>query len=139
MSFVPHETVWVTDEETEESSQKSDDRTKDEQSAEQRRTAWQERLRRGVRYLTHMDPRGNRMPEVGTRCLVVVGNAQQDLGQMAQVTQQKTRMVEIQFRGVKNRRLEHKTKQPSSLIMLEEGLTLKQDAHGTVWVCRETS
>jgi hypothetical protein len=78
------------------------------------------------------------MPEVGAQCIVVVGNARQDLGQMAQVTQRKTKMVEIQYRGTKNRRLDHKMKHPSSLIMLEDGLTVTQDEHGTVWVCRET-
>jgi hypothetical protein len=69
---------------------------------------------------------------------VMVGNARQEVGQLAQVTHQTAKMVEIQFRGSKNRRLEHKRKHPSSLIMLEDGLTLKQDVHGTVWVCRQT-
>jgi hypothetical protein len=57
------------------------------------------------------------------------------MGQMAQVIERRTKMVEIQYRGLKNRLLERKTKQPSLLIMLEDGLTMIQDAHETVWVC----
>jgi hypothetical protein len=34
--------------------------------------------------------------------------------------------------------MEHKMKRPSSLVMLEDGLTMRQDAQGTVWVVRET-
>jgi hypothetical protein len=137
MSPVPQKSSWVTDDESVGTLEKSGT-WGNEYAGSQERTAWQSRLRRGVCSLLHMGPRGNVMPEVGARCLVVVGNARQDLGQMAQVTQRKTKMVEIQYRGTKNRRLEHKTKHPSSLIMLEDGLTVVQDDHGTVWVCRET-
>jgi hypothetical protein len=129
----------VTDEDTEESSEGFASGIDGELTRAQKRAAWRERLRKGVRHLTHMGPRGNKMPEVGTHCIVVVGNARQDIGQMAQVIERKTKMVEIQYRGRKNRRLERKTKQPSSLIMLEDGLTMMQDAHGTVWVCRAPS
>jgi hypothetical protein len=138
MSPTPRETIWVTDEETDEASRRSECWTEDERAKTQKREAWQERLRRGVRKLTNMGPRGNHIPDVGTHCIVMVGNARQEVGQLAQVTHQTAKMVEIQFRGSKNRRLEHKRKHPSSLIMLEDGLTLKQDVHGTVWVCRQT-
>jgi hypothetical protein len=51
------------------------------------------------------------------------------------VTDRTARMVGIKYRGAKGHRLEYKKKQPSSLIMLDAGLTMKQDIHGTVWVC----
>jgi hypothetical protein len=71
-------------------------------------------------------------------CIVIVGNVAQDVGQMAQVTKVTAKMVEIKFRGPRNKQLQHKLKRPNSLIMLETGLTMVQDAHGTVWICAHT-
>jgi len=135
MSPVPQETYFVTDDEADGVSESVIEETEGEHKKSCIRRAWQERMRKGVRHLMHMEPRGNVLPDVGTRCIVIVGNARQDVGQMAEVTDQKVHMVGIQYRGAKNRRLEYKVKRPSSLIMLEAGLTVKQDKHGTVWVC----
>jgi hypothetical protein len=137
MSPVPQETYCVTDDDTDGASGRINEETEDEHDRRRVRIAWQERLRKGVRHLMRLEPRGNMLPEVGTRCIVMVGNARQDFGQMAEVTDQKVHMVGIKYRGAKNRRLEYKVKRPSSLMMLEAGLTVKQDKHGTVWVCVE--
>jgi hypothetical protein len=85
-----------------------------------------------------MEPRGNRLPKVGTQCIVIVGNVTQDVGQMGQVTKVTAKMVEMKFRESRNMQLEHKLKRPNLLIMLETGLTMVQDAHGTVWICIHT-
>jgi hypothetical protein len=137
MSPIPQETYFVTDDETDCVSENIDDKRDEDDENCRKRVAWQERLRKGVRHLMRLEPRGNVLPEVGTRCIVMVGNAKQDLGQMAEVTDQKVHMVGVKYRGAKNRRLEYKVKRPSSLVMLETGLTVKQDKHGTVWVCVE--
>ena len=84
--------------------------------------------------MVHMKPQGNACPEIGMHCLIMVGT-KQDRGQMAQVVDRKAQMVGVKFRAAKNRQMEYKVKRPSSLIMLEAGLTMKQDVHGTVWVC----
>ena len=137
MSPIPREMYVVTDEETDGASESISEEREEEHDKVRIRTAWQEGLRKGVRHLMRVEPRGNVLPEVGTRCVVMVGNAQQDFGQMAEIVDQKSQMVGIQYRGAKNRRLEYKMKRPSSLMMLEEGLTVRQDIHGTVWVCVE--
>ena len=85
-----------------------------------------------------MEPRRNVRPKIGTRCLVMVGNVRQHVGQMAQITKRTAKMVEVKYRGARSQQLEHKMKQPSSLIMLRKGLTMVQDAHGTVWICAQT-
>ena len=80
--------------------------------AQSRRSAkaWQERLQKGIRYMTWMGPRGNQLPKAGAHCIAIVGNTRQDVGQLAQVTEQKTQMVQLQYCGAKNRRLESKLK-----------------------------
>jgi hypothetical protein len=138
MSPAPRETSWVTDEETEETYETSEEHIEDNRGKTQRQVAWQERFRRNVRRLTRMEPRGNKLPRVGTHCLVMVGNGAQEVGQMAQVTRLTAKMVEIKYCGAKNQRFEHKLKRPNSLIMLDAGVTVVQDAHGTVWICAQT-
>jgi hypothetical protein len=138
MSPAPRETRAITDEEETDGSSNVDGYDTDSiPEKRQRRMAWQERLRKGVRHMTRMEPRGNQLPDVGTHCVIVVGNAKQEVGQLAQITEQKAQMVQVQYRGARNRRLESKLKRPSSLIMLEKGLTMRQDEYGTVWICSE--
>jgi hypothetical protein len=138
MSPAPRETRAITDEEETDGSSNVDEYDTDSGTDKRPgRMAWQERLRKGVRHMTRMGPRGNQLPEVGAHCIIIVGNTRQDVGQLAQVTEQKAQMVQVQYRGAKNRRLESKLKRPSSLIMLEKGLTMKQDRYGTVWICSE--
>jgi hypothetical protein len=120
-------------EEAEEAYETSEEHTEDDWGKTQGQVAWQERLRLSIRRLTQMEPRGNTLPKVGTHCIVIVGNVTQDVGQMAQVTAKVTaKMVEIKFRGLRNKQLEDKLKRLNLLIMLETGLTMVQDAHGTV-------
>jgi hypothetical protein len=138
MSPSPQEKSWVTVEETEEAYETSEELTEEDQGKTQGHVAWQEQLRLSIRRLTRMEPPGNRLPKVGTHCLVIVGNMTQDVGKMAQVTKVTAKMVEIKFRGSRNKQLEHKLKRPNSLIMLETGLTMVQDVHGTVWICAHT-
>jgi hypothetical protein len=138
MSPSPQETSWVTNEETEEAYERSEELTEDDRGKTQGHVAWQERLRLSIQRLTRMEPRGNRLPNVGTHCIVIVGNITQEVRQMAQVTKVTAKMVEIKFRWPRNKQLEHKLKRPNSLIMLETGLTMVQDVHGTVWICAHT-
>jgi hypothetical protein len=138
MSPAPRETRAITDEEETDGSSNVDVYDTDSiPEKRQRRMAWQERLRKGVRHMTRMEPRGNQLPDIGAHCVIVVGNAKQEVGQLAQITEQKAQMVQVQYRGARNRRLESKLKRPSSLIMLEKGLTMRQDEYGTVWICSE--
>jgi hypothetical protein len=139
MSSQLPETNFVTVDETDETFRDDKEETEEEDGTMHARVAWQEWLRKGVHYLMHMEPQGNVLPEVGTRCIVMAGNAGQDCGQMAKVTDQKIQMVGIKYRESNRRRLEYKVKRPSSLIMLEIGLTVKQDIHGPygyVWKSR---
>jgi hypothetical protein len=126
----------MTEEEIESVAEITEDETDDDQKTKSIRVAWQERLRRGFRHMVRMGPRGNVLPALGTHCIVMVGT-KQDVGQMAQVTDHKAQMVGIKYRGSKNRRMDYKVKRPSSLIMLQAGLTMEQDAQGTVWICAE--
>jgi hypothetical protein len=125
MTPTTRETSWVTDEETDGSSDMGEKQEEEQQAKTQERRAWQERLRRGLRYMTHHGPRGNMMPAVGTHCIIMVGDARRDLGQMARINDRKAKMVEVIYRGAKNRRMEHKMKRPSSLVMLEDGLMMQ--------------
>ena len=135
MSPRPQEICFVTDDDTEGMPQKIAEDTDSMQEAVSARLAWYQRLRKGFRHMAHMEPRGNSRPEIGMHCIIMVGT-EQDRGQMAQVVDRKAQMVGVKFRAATNRRMEYKVKRPSSLIMLESGLTMKQDAHGsTVWVC----
>jgi sialic acid synthase SpsE len=138
MSPTPQETSWVTNKETEEAYEMSEEHTEDNRGKTPGPVAWQERLRRNVWRLTRMEPRGNKIPKVGTHCLVMVGNVTQDVGQIARVTKLTVKMVEITSCDAKKQRFEHKLKRPNSLIMLDAGVTMVQDVHGTVWICAQT-
>jgi hypothetical protein len=107
-------TSWISDDETDGSTSDGEKQSEAEQVKTQRRLAWQDRLRRGIRYIIHMNPRGNTMTNIGTHCIMVVEDARQDLGQMAQVSDRKAKMVEIIYRGAHNRQMDHKMKRPSS-------------------------
>jgi hypothetical protein len=85
-----------------------------------------------------MKLRGNKLPKVGTHCLVIVRNVTQDVGQLARVTKLTAKMVEITYCEAKNQRFLHKLKRSNLLIRLDAGVTMVQDAHGTVWICAQT-
>jgi hypothetical protein len=111
MTPTPKETSWVTDKET---VIDVENEMAEEQTRTQVRVAWQDRLWWGVRYIRRMRPRGNAMPAVRTHCIVIVGDAKQDVGQMAQVSSRKSKMVKIKYRGKQDRRMDYKMKRPSS-------------------------
>jgi hypothetical protein len=71
-------------------------------------------------------------PKVGEHCIVLVGKAGQDLGQMGRVTDTKAVMVEIAYRGSNEGQILYKNKRPSSLIMLEDGLEVTQHDNGMI-------
>jgi hypothetical protein len=78
--------------------------------------------------------RGNAVPAVGTSCIVMTGDKYAELGQIAVVTAATRAKVEIAYRDGTGIRQYTKWKRPSSLIMLEKGLTCHQDEYGTVTV-----
>jgi hypothetical protein len=81
---------------------------------------------------------GNKLPAVGQACLVFKGDALKDAGQECVVTKQTTARVHVTFRTATGRQAT-KIKQPSSLILLENGLHVKQDAQGFVWIRRDST
>jgi hypothetical protein len=81
---------------------------------------------------------GNSLPERGQCCLVLRGEEKKDLGQEAVVTKQTAARVQISYRDV-NGRQATQVKHPASLVLLEEGLQMVQDANGFVWVKREVT
>jgi hypothetical protein len=93
---------------------------------------WQECFRRLVR----VGARGNTRPAVGQVCLVVVGNAHDELGQVGVVIGRTPAMVEMMVQPTSGVRCVSLLKRPSSLILLEAGLTLVQDPDGSVWIRR---
>ena len=96
---------------------------------------WKERLARGLQRLTRSRKAGNELPSVGQGCLVLRGVEGHDLGQPAIVTMQTKARVRILYIGADGRPAS-KLKQPSSLILVEDGLEMVQDEHGFVWVKR---
>jgi hypothetical protein len=95
-----------------------------------------ERMLSNIRRLVRVGKAGNELPEVGQVCLVLRGDERKDVGQECVVTKQSAARVHISFRD-KNGRQATKLKHPASLILLEDGLHVTQDAHGCVWIRRE--
>ena len=62
------------------------------------------------------------------------GIAGLDEGQLGIVTNRSRVMVDVTFAHPSGEGTQTKKKQPCSLVLLEPGLDLVQDAHGTVWV-----
>jgi hypothetical protein len=112
------------------------------------RQVWQARVRASARNMrnrvtanilriSRVGKAGNELPSVGQVCLVLKGDEQRDVGQECVVTKQSAARVHVAFRD-KNGRQATKIKHPASLILLEEGLHVVQDADGFVWVKRDT-
>lgn len=89
-----------------------------------------------VPWLTRTGVNGRKRPPVGRTCLILKGNAAQDLGRMCVVSRQTASMVEVVWKDERTGRTHEKMKQPESLIQLEDGLELAQDADGMLWVRR---
>jgi hypothetical protein len=95
-----------------------------------------ERVTASILRIVRVGKAGNELPRVGQTCLVVKGDEHKDVGQECVVTKQSAARVHISFRD-RNGRQATKVKHPASLILLEDGLHVMQDAQGFVWVKRE--
>jgi hypothetical protein len=93
----------------------------------------QERLTANILRIVRVGRAGNELPGVGQTCLVVKGEEQKDLGQECVVSKVTASRVHVSFldgNGWQATKLKH----PSSLILLEEGLHVPQDARGCIWI-----
>ena len=97
--------------------------------------SWQDSFRRLVR----VGVRGNARPAVGQVCLVLAGNAHDEQGQVGVVVRRTPAMVEMVIPSASGSHCLTCLKRPSSLILLEAGLTLVQESDGSVWIRREIS
>ena len=95
--------------------------------------SWQECFRRLVR----VGARGNARPAIGQLCLVMTGNAHDELGQVGVVIRRTPAMVEMMVQPKSGAQCLLCVKRPSSLILLESGLSLVQDPDGSVWIRRD--
>ena len=87
-----------------------------------------------LRRLTRVGIRGNTRPSVGQLCLVMVGRAEHDQGQMGIVSRQTACMVEVSNRAKDGTHAVSHLKRPSSLVVLEPGLVLIHEKNGSVWI-----
>ncbi len=87
-------------------------------------------------WLTRTGLNGNWLPPVGRFCIILKGEAHSDVGRMGVVNRQTKCMVSIIWRDEMTGETREKLKHPNSLIQLEEGLTMEQDADGMLWVVR---
>ena len=83
-------------------------------------------LQERVRLLPFRFGRRSTKMAIGTRVVVVKGDNQDDVGQMAIVSRHAGTQVEIEYRGPTGA-WRRKRKAPASLIRLEEGLELVMD------------
>jgi hypothetical protein len=88
--------------------------------------------------ITRTGRNADRRPPVGRCCFVLRGDPDQDLGRMVMVVRQTKCMVVVRWKD------EHsgepsveKLKHPGSLVQLEDGLEVQQDAQGMLWIQRE--
>jgi hypothetical protein len=94
-------------------------------------------MTRSIRQLGRVNKAGNELPEVGQVCLVLRGDERKDIGQECVVTKQSASRVQISYRDKNGRQEAMRLKHPASLVLLEDGLHLVQDARGCVWVRRD--
>jgi hypothetical protein len=87
-----------------------------------------------IPWLTRTGVNGNKRPPVGRMCLILKGNAEQDVGQMGVVVRQTRSMVAVVWKDEVTGRTHEKLKQPESLVQLEDGLKVIQDADGMLWI-----
>ena len=91
---------------------------------------WREKLA----LLTRVGPRGNSRPQLGQMCLTMVGKVNDDLGQIGVVTSVTPCMVSITSLRKDGITTATRLKRPSSLILLEAGLTVVQEKDGSIWI-----
>ena len=123
----------------------SDDDEEEDYSRSQRnevdqKTPWlgKRKFSRGWRdklaLLTRVGTRGNTRPKLGQMCLTMVGKVNEDLGQIGVVTSVTPCMVAVTSLRANGEDTVSRLKRPSSLILLETGLTLVQDSDGSIWI-----
>jgi hypothetical protein len=86
-------------------------------------------------HLTRVLEAGDALPELGQGCLIFRGDRHRDLGQEGIVVEHTANRVDVVYRGAHGY-LENRMKQPSSLVLLEDGLHLEQDDIGFLWIRR---
>jgi hypothetical protein len=87
--------------------------------------------------LRSRDQQKQSVPQVGDQCVILIGSTRQDVGQQGQVTELMPVMMGVKYReGHGTNRMVVKSKRPSSVLMLEEGLAIVRDRKGTLWVRR---
>jgi hypothetical protein len=89
-----------------------------------------------IPWLTRTGVNGKRQPPVGRLCLILKGDAEKDLGRMCVVSRQTKCMVSVVWKEETSGRTHEKLKHPESLIQLEDGLRVVQDADGMLWIVR---
>jgi hypothetical protein len=89
-----------------------------------------------IPWLTRTGVNGKRRPPVGRLCLILKGDAEKDLGRMCVVSRQTKCMVSVVWKEETSGRTHEKLKHPESLIQLEDGLRVVQDADGMLWIVR---
>jgi hypothetical protein len=99
-----------------------------------KRTVFGTQIKEKARRLFQARPRGNKQPKLGQMCLVMKGEAGGDEGQMALVSERTPAMVRVTYVCNKHGLTKTKLKHPSSLVMLDPGVTLVQDNDGTMWI-----
>jgi hypothetical protein len=121
---------WVTDDEEEETDSETESKKNRTDKREERSPGWWRLVLQG---LPRLKIRSEKQWRIGERCLVMTGKAGLDEGQVAVITERKPCMVEIAFRGPDGN-IRRKSKRAGSLIGLRPGVTVVQDADGSVWV-----
>jgi hypothetical protein len=87
--------------------------------------------------LRSRDQQKQSVPQVGDQCVILIGSTRQDVGQQGQVTELMPVMMGVKYReGHGRNRMVVKSKRPSSVLMLEEGLAIVRDRKGNLWVRR---
>jgi hypothetical protein len=88
-----------------------------------------------LRRLVRVGKAGNKLPGVGQVCLVLRGDERKDIGQECVVTKRSASRIHISFRDAAGRQAT-RLKHPASLVLLEDGLHVMQDAKGFIWIKR---
>jgi hypothetical protein len=84
-----------------------------------------------------MGSSGKKLPPVGWFCLILKGDANKDVERMGIVLHQTKCMVAIVWKDGKSGKTQERLKQPESLVQLKDGLIVKQDGDGMLWVVRQ--
>ncbi len=131
MSPHPENETWYADENSGQGSQVPLETKSTEWS---KRTIFGSRIKEIAQRLFLARPRGNKRPKLGQMCLVMKGETGCDEGQMVIVSERTTAMVRVTYVRNKHGLTKTKLKRPSSLIMLDPGVTLIQENDGTMWI-----